>query len=421
MVCFFIAVCSCQANASGSSYVVKEHPLFTVEKNAREHKINNPEQYKQLRIEPGDSLQETYRKLILLDERMGYFWNLDASKFDPYTVFLVKQLETAHDRFPESAAIGSLLTLRGWLNGRASVEHNHDRLLEAMSVMIPGIQDFPVVPGIPHTMNHIFKMSSLNCTDEQDRTRLRKILGIHDREKSVKQMLDLLRSYWVTKADSAYSKSYTHKKIKNARDQLTPEKRRTVLRMWRSLLKSVYTANADIIKLRVRKKVQAKQPYLSKKKNQADEKTSRKKVTREQRDKAMKNLRSLEKEPNPLREVYRSVDVLARYKELTEERIPNYDAIKQNLGSYEAELMNTVYMLRVTRESGVIKKLDKLVRERPEGDIRPLMLKAMIERGQGKYKSAKETLSKVLEIEPDHYQAQHKLLYVERKIEEQDR
>ena len=104
---------------------------------------------------------------------------------------------------------------------------------------------------------------------------------------------------------------------------------------------------------------------------------------------------------------------VAVYSNLLESRrVPNYEAIKNALGQYEADVVNIMYLLSVVNEKKKAAALiDRLVKEHPN-DPRLLMLKSGKLMEEGDIEGAKTTLEKVLEIEPEHHRAKAALLRI---------
>ena len=414
------------------TYVAREHPLFAAERAVRKEKLGDWKRYKHLGLTGEESLEEMYRKLILLRRRSSLFWHNDD---DPkgrllwqYQSFMVEQVAVAHAAYPESSAVTSLLALTGILGARSTVAHAEDKFLTSIACMSLCVQDMDMVPSVAINLHYLMRHARMNCVGRREKE-LRRMLGVRPGEGKAKEAFGVLQLYWTTKIDPDYSSTFTEAEIEAARRELTPAQRRVAIRLWGTLVRNSYTMGRRMLEAELHKQA-------AREVNEARARASRRPRARQKGDvdteeraeatraklsvRRLAALEPLEEAPNALAEVYALLAPLAKGDEVKTERIPNYSRIKRALGEAEAELMNALYAIVVHGEHDAgYKVIEALARMRPD-DSRLIMLLATNALRQDNYDAARTALERLLAQEPHNWQAQHMLVDVKRTLAEDD-
>ena len=143
-------------------------------------------------------------------------------------------------------------------------------------------------------------------------------------------------------------------------------------------------------------------------KEKAKERKERKKELRKE---AMDSLERLEEKPNDYREVLTVLNKVDRAENLNQKwgakRLPNYERIVQKLGEDEARTLNVYYKYVVLDEyKKAEQQWKKLLNKNPE-NTRLLMLKGMKAFWGKNYEEAMAVVNNILDIDPEHTQAQN--------------
>lgn len=395
----FVSVLAGSTIANGMNFncnVSQEHPLFSVEKKTRSQKLENPTNYECFAVTSQDSLEETYRKLIQLSEIHDHFsGKTDNPEIDMSTIdkFISKQCRNACERYPGSAAVANMCFRYTYL---ASDD------LEKMKIIVPFVQERDYVPGISRSIWTAFD-NSRRQYDRKKKNRYKRLFGLQDNtDKHPREILELLTHVWASRINPDYSTDWTEQKVVDLEDRLTPEKRHTAQRAWRNLVKACYNVSPAQIK-------HERQQWKEKRREKNAE--EQKKMEKKMQKQTMHSLERLEERPNGFKEIDEVMDeaynVRIVNKDWGEERLPNYDTIKHELGKNEADILNLFYKTRVLREhKEAQEQLKKLLNQNPE-DTRLLMLKAMKDIQNNNFKEAFATVNKIIDIDPEHTYAKN--------------
>ena len=399
---------SLAAGRPGDSYTSKAHRFFEIEREARREAPGLGEGFRSIpAIGQDDGIETVYRKLVQMEQSLSatepMFAGALRPKASPNQAVFWERLEAAHRRYPGSAAIGAM-----YVYHRYRYQRN---LLACLAAIMPYLPEHDRVPGVTRTLWYMFHLAARYAVVNMSDMRLALDLGADD--PGPREVMDMLRRYWAVRLDPEYASGWTAERIEDVRRKLTEADRRHAARAWQRLVQACYGVNPFVIKARLKGDVRSSFGRIDRRHRQ-----QRAMWRGKMRRQSVDALAELEQAPNTLHAINHRMRSLKRLAKPEDERVPNYDAIQEALGAFEADLVNLCYLRTVREDEAAARgELDRLRKVRPKS-VRLLMLDARWALGKREYDRAESVLKRLLEIEPDNYKAQHLLIHARQRKHE---
>ena len=380
----FTLLLSINADDKISTIVSKQNLLYDYEIAGKSAPLTEKNHTTAFKVDPSNSIGENFKNLTIIKR---IFINDSSPENMSY---YVSQAKFAHSIYKGNAAIACFYSY-------ALITFDPSQTTEALSILIPYIQESDNTPGICRTiwaiLNIYITNKDLISSSNNPFFELPVLFETNDSGLII-QRLKLLSSYWGSKIDPNYSTLWNVARIEESKEQLQKQGgHEEAIALWNKIVCNSFCNKKTIIE----------------KNSKTNSNNEAIKDNSNDFNKVDQFLNVFTELPNDLQKIELTLNKITKFRRQLKQYpdIPNYEDLKKSIGDYEAQVINIAYKAYILREyKWCLKSISSLAKEQSEKDSRVLAVKIYcMQKEKFPTQQIIATIDQLLKIEPKNPRA----------------